>query len=76
MALGYARGDTSVLCPYYVGSEERAIICEGGLDPNGKTECRFRTKKKKQDYMARFCKNCYGACVLCIINDKALDFKR
>lgn len=76
MALGYARGDTSVKCPYYIGSADRAIICEGGLDPTAKTECRFRTKKKQQEHMEKFCRNCYGACVICIINDKALDFKR
>ena len=76
MALGYERGDTSVRCPYYVGKDEKSIVCMGGLDKDGKTKCCFKSKKKKQEYMEKYCRDCYGACVLCIINDKALDFKR
>ena len=76
MALGYERGDTSVQCPYYIGSIEKAIICEGGLDPNGKVESRFRTKNKKREYMERYCRSCFGACALCRMNDKALKFER
>lgn len=76
MALGYERGDASVKCPYYVGSMEKAIVCHGGLDQEGKIECRFRTKNKKREYMERYCRSCFGACAVCRINDKANDFKR
>lgn len=77
MALGgYDRGDTSVLCPYYEGSMEKVIVCDGGLDPNGKTECRFRTRNKRREYMERYCRSCFGACPICRQNDAALDFER
>jgi hypothetical protein len=76
MALGYERGDTSVMCPYYVGKTEKTIICNGGLDPGGKTECKFRTKNKRREYMNRYCRSCFGACPLCRQNDSALNFER
>lgn len=76
MALGYQRGDTSVKCPYYVGGKDKAIVCSGGIDPDGRTECRFRTMSRKKDHMERFCREAYGACPLCRQNDAALHFKR
>lgn len=77
MALGgYDRGDTSVVCPYYVGCVDRSIVCEGGLDPGGKTETRFKSKDKKREYMDKCCRSCFGACVICRMNDAAHEFQR
>lgn len=76
MALGYERGDTSIKCPYYVGSRDKAIICQGGLDPDGKVECRFRTMKKMREYRERYCRGVFGVCALCEMNDQAWNFER
>ncbi len=76
MALGYERGDTSVLCPYYVGSTEKTIICKGGLDPNGRVENKFKNTNRQREYRDGYCRSCFDACALCRNNDRALGFDR
>ena len=76
MARGYNRGDAGVLCPYYIASMDRSIICEGGVDPKGKTETRFESREGQRTYMQKFCRRCYGGCPLVRANDKAQGFDR
>lgn len=74
--VGYDRGDASVTCPYYVACVDRSIICEGGIDPGGKTETRFRTKEAKREHMDKCCRGCFAACAICRANDAAYGFVR
>ena len=76
VAKGYDRGDASVMCPYYVGCIDRSIICEGGLDCDGKTETRFSSNEKKREYMFLYCRSCYYACSICVKNDEKYGFVR
>lgn len=76
MAKGYDRGDSSVRCPYYVGCFEQSILCEGGIDPRGKTETRFKSKERKREYMDKYCRSCFSACSMCRRNDEENGFKR
>ena len=76
MAKGYDRGDSNVRCPYYVGCFEKAILCEGGIDPRGKTETRFHSKECKREYMNKYCRSCFYECSMCRRNDEENKFIR
>lgn len=76
MALGYDRQDSSVVCPYYESAVEKTIVCEGGMDPQGHTETRFKTKERRREYMEKYCRSCFGACEICKRNDSAHGFTR
>lgn len=62
-------GDGDVLCPFFIGSDDVSIKCEG-LEDNMVTKNVFRTNKgnflrdKKNDYMNRFCKCKYEECIM------------
>lgn len=76
MAKGYNRDDANILCPYYVCCQDKSILCEGGIDPTGRTETRFHSKDRKREYMVRYCRSCFHACSLCKKNDAENGFER
>ena len=76
MSAGLNRGEASVLCPYYRSSSGKVIECDGGLDPGGVVQNRFKTRKRREKFMESRCCGKYAACALCRANDAAEGFTR
>lgn len=64
MAQGTNFADAKVLCPFYLRTDKKEIICEG-LDEHATNILRFGRAEYCQQYRARYCNRDFKSCEIC-----------
>lgn len=67
------RQDVLVKCPYYKFEERQMIFCEGVQDGTA-IHLAFDTSPNLKDYKNRFCKRCWGECILAQMQNRKWDY--
>ena len=62
--------DVNAICPYFLGSDNHKIVCEGIIE-GSKTIVEFDNKKLRNRHREVFCDRRYSNCEVCrMLEDK------
>lgn len=62
-----------VKCPYYRREEKQKIFCEGVKDGTS-IHLAFDSGAKLKEYEKRFCKGCWGECILAQMQNRRYEY--
>lgn len=63
-----------VKCPYYHREEKQKIFCEG-IQEGTSIHLAFDTGENLKEYERRFCKRCWGDCILAQMQNRKYGYE-